>query len=282
MGYIELCTHQNQATDTSTDLKPPFSLADISTQKYNKLARKHVLIFGGTSGLGYAVAEASIESNACVTISSSSSWRIQNTITSLKETYPSAEVTGYPCDLSKATLEADLETLFQQVGKVDRIIFTAGESLKVIPLNEATLESIMKAGQVRFFAPLLVAKVGSKYLEKSTASSIVLTTGSVAQKPIPGWSILSSYKAGLQGMTRGLAIDLKPIRVNVVSPGPVDSELWDFMGEGEKAFLDGMAENFPTGHVGRPEELAEAYLWLMKDSNVTGFVAYSDSGLKLV
>ena len=55
----------------------------------------------------------------------------------------------------------------------------------------------------------------------------------------------------MHGMTRGLALDLKPIRVNVVSPGPVDTELWNVLGEGKRAFLDGMAENFPTGHVGK-------------------------------
>lgn len=78
-------------------------------------------------------------------------------------------------------------------------------------------------------------------------------------------------------------MDLKPVRVNLVSPGPVDTELWKGMGDGAKKNMFKEIEGrVPTGHVGRPEEVAEAYLWLMKDSNVTGFVACSDSGTKLV
>lgn len=204
------------------------------------------------AGIGYGVAEASIESNASVTISSSSTARIESAIASLKKSYPSADISGHPCDLSKPTLESDLESLFKQTGIVDHIVFTAGENLKIVPVQEATYESIITAGQVRFFAPLLVAKVGSKYLSPGPQSSIVLTTGSVGQRPIAGWSILSGYTSGLHGMTRNLALDLKPIRVNVVSPGPVATELWDLMGEEEKEkHFGGMAEKFPTGHVGK-------------------------------
>ncbi len=212
----------------------------------------HILSWLTSAGIGYAVAEASIESNARVTISSSSSTRIETAIASLKKSYPSADVLGHPCDLSKSTLESDLETLFQKTGKIDHIIFTAGESLKVVPIQEATYESIISAGQVRFFAPLLVAKVGSRYLNAGPQSSIVLTTGSVGQRPMPNWSILAGYTSGLHGMTRNLALDLKPIRVNVVSPGPVATQLWDVMGEeGKKKHFEGMADKFPTGHVGK-------------------------------
>lgn len=69
---------------------------------------------------------------------------------------------------------------------------------------------------------------------------------------MPDWSILAGYTSGLHGMTRNLALDLKPIRVNLVSPGPVDSELWGFMSvEDKKAKFEGMAGLFPTGKVGR-------------------------------
>lgn len=84
-------------------------------------------------------------------------------------------------------------------------------------------------------------------------------------------------------MTRNLALDLKPIRVNLVSPGAIQTEMWGSMGEKQReTMFKGIAEKVPTGKVGRPEEVAEAYLWLMKDANVTGIVACSDSGSKLV
>ncbi|TVY13219.1 Short-chain dehydrogenase/reductase ATR9 [Lachnellula arida] len=252
-------------------------------QKYNKLAGKHVLVIGGTSGIGFAVAEGAIESNARVTISSSSSSKIEASLASLKNSYPSATVAGYPCDLSKPTVEADLEALFKQVGNVDHIVVTAGDKLYVAPLHEITYEGIVSAGQVRFVAPVLIAKVGSKYLNKGPESSIVLSTGAVSQRPTPNWSIVASYAAGLHGLTRNLALDLKPIRVNLVSPGAVDTELWKDFSEEEKAgFFKEIAAKLPTGHVAKPEEVAESYLWLMKDSNATGVIADSNGGSLLV
>jgi len=166
---------------------------------------------------------------------------------------------------------------------VDHIVFTAGDKLITQPLQDATYETIIKAGQVRFFAPLLVAKVGSKYLNKSPESSIVLTTGSVAERPIDDWSIVASYASGLHGMTRNLALDLKPIRVNLVSPGFVDTELWNGLDKGvREKLMREQGDKLPTGKVGQPEEVAEAYLWLMKDTNVTGIVATSGGGGHLV
>jgi len=255
----------------------------MTQQKYNKLLGKHVLVIGGTSGIGFSVAEAILESGGFVTISSSSTTRVQSSISKLQSSYPSGKITGFVCDLSKPSIEADIEELFKQTGKVDHIVFTAGDKLAAMPVQEITLEGIQKAGQIRFAAPLLVAKVGSKYLNQSSDSSIILTTGSVAEHPIPNWSVVAGYAAGLHGMTRNLALDLKPIRVNLISPGGLDTELWKDMGEKEKReMFKAWEEKFPTGHVGRPEEVAEAYLWLLKDSNVTGRVAASDSGAMLV
>jgi NAD(P)-dependent dehydrogenase (short-subunit alcohol dehydrogenase family) len=249
----------------------------MAAQKYNKLAGKHVLVIGGTSGepdlifptlltqanlfniagIGYSVAEACLESSASVTISSSSPDRVSSSVASLKASYPSdsntPRVSGHVCDLSQPSVEKDIEKLFEACGQVDHIVFTAGDKLATIPLQDATYENIIRAGQVRFIAPLLVAKIGSRYLKNKTAeSSIIFTAGSVAEKPMPGWSVVASFSAGLHGMARNLAIDLKPVRVNVVSPGAVDTELWKGMPEeAKKGMFKDIAGKVPTGHVGR-------------------------------
>jgi len=225
------------------------------------------------------VAEASIESGASVILSSSSPDRVKSSIEALQESYPGSKVTGYACDLSKPSLEQDVEELFKKTGHLDHIVFTAGDPLAAIPIQEITLEKILKAGQVRFFAPLLVAKVGSRYLNKTPESSIVLTSGTVAEKPLPNMSAVAGFGSGLQGMTRNLALDLKPIRVNLVLPGAVDTPLWGHLSEENRSnFEKSFAETSVTGVMGRPEQVAEAYLWLLKDSNATGVIATSDSG----
>lgn len=84
-------------------------------------------------------------------------------------------------------------------------------------------------------------------------------------------------------MARNLALDLKPIRVNAVSPGSIETPLWERLSSDarDKAF-DAIREKVPTGRVGQPDDVAEAYLWLMKDKNVTGIVVSSDSGASIV
>lgn len=250
--------------------------------KYNKLAGKHVIILGGSSGIGFTVAEASLEFNAKVTISSSSPEKVEKAVAKLQSSYPGASVQGFACDLSKPTVEQDIEQLFEKTGKVDHIVFTAGDKLATIPVQEATLQNMYTAGQVRFFAAFLTAKVGSKYLNEGPASSITLTTGQVAVSPIANWSVIASFASGLHGMTRNLALDLKPVRVNLVSPGAVLTELWDGMPpDAKEAYLKHVSANALTGTIGKPEDVAHTYLWLMQDKNVTGHIAVSDSGSAL-
>lgn len=247
--------------------------------KYQKLQNKHVLVIGGTSGIGFAVAEASLASGARVTVSSSNQSRVDAAVEKLKAEFPNGTSAGHACDLSKPTVEEDIKALFSKVGKVDHIVYTAGDKLHMAPISEISYEKIIAAGQMRFFAPLLVAKVGSKYLSPGPQSSITLTTGTISQKPSPDWTMIAGYAAGLHGMTRNLAVDLKPVRVNLVSPGAVVTELWDSFGEEAKEkLLQKAAAAVPTGRVAQPEDVAEAYLFLMKDSNVTGTVVNSDSG----
>lgn len=111
---------------------------------------------------------------------------------SLTSSYPDAIVAGYVCDLSTPTLEQNIEQLFVQTGNVNHIVFTAGDKLAQKSIHDITLEDIKAAGQVRFFAPLLVAKVGSKYLSAGPESSITLTTGSSGERPKPDVSMTST------------------------------------------------------------------------------------------
>ncbi|KAJ5223295.1 hypothetical protein N7468_007837 [Penicillium chermesinum] len=253
---------------------------------YDKLRDKHVLVFGGTSGLGYAVAKAALAASARVSFSTSSSDRIQKTIQRLVAEFPGTEskIQGYVCDLSKETAEQEIESLFSKAGRVDHIVYSAADHLPLMPLQEITREKLVAAGQLRFFAPLLVAKVGARYLTAGPESSLTLTSGTIHERPTENWTVLAGYMGGVVSMTRNLAVEMKPARVNVVSPGLVDTEMWDasFSQEEKQGFFNLLAGKHLTGRVARPEEVAEAYIYLMKDSNVTGRVISSDSGSGIV
>lgn len=263
-------------------------------KKYTtKLQNKRILIIGGTSGIGYAVAEASLEHGSDVTISSSSQSRITSAISRLQASYPSAthRLHSHACDLSApATAEANIAALFAAVGtdaatgrKLDHVIFTAGDKLATMPLSTITLERIQQAGMVRFVAPLLVARYCIAHLSAGPDASLTLTTGSVAERPMADWSVVGSYAAGLYGMVRGLALDMRPVRVNLVAPGAVATELWDAMPRAAyKEFERRTGERLLTGRIGRVEDVAEAFVYAMRDGNLTGSVVGSNGGGLLV
>ncbi|KAL4943923.1 hypothetical protein BDV06DRAFT_210678 [Aspergillus oleicola] len=264
-------------------------------QKYTtKLLNSRILIVGGTSGLGFGAAQAVLEHGAReLILSSSSPNRIESAIAQLRKLYPgsTAKITGHACNLGdEATLQSNIESLFSKIGgELDHIIFTAGDAPLLTPFldipGETAFETIKQAGLVRFFAPLLVAKIGHKHLVPSPKSSITLSSGVSAEKPIPGWTVTSSYLAGLQGMTRGLALDLKPIRVNIVSPGGVDTEMWDVLGkesEAREGVIGDLGRDTTTGRIGKVEDVVEAYLYCLKDANLSGAVIGSNGGRLLV
>lgn len=235
------------------------------SKKYtSKLTSTRILVIGGSSGIGFCVAEACLEFGATVIIASSNQSKIDSSVEKFLKTYPSAKgrISGYACDLSTPRLEANIQRLFEQCGdKLDHVVFTAGDKLAITKLEDASFEYIQSAGLVRFTAPLLVAKHAMKNINPGPASSITLTTGSVSERPNKDWSIVGSYATGLHGMMRGLALDLAPIRVNLISPGAVMTPLWDGLTpEQVDGFTKLVKDKCTTGEIGKPEDVAESYL----------------------
>ena len=254
----------------------------------NKLEGKHILVIGGSSGIGYGVAEASLESGAIVTVSSSRQAKVDAAVTSLKGSYPEAKVSGIASNLGDpVTVEDALEALFKQAtamsGQISHVVFTAADALALGALQETSVEMVYKAAQMRMIAPLITGKVAARYLDKSAKSSFTITTGVAAEKPGKGWAAVAYFAGGVQGLTKALATDLGPIRVNCVRPGYVNTGLWDGMGEEAKeAFFREAGGKMPVGRLGEIEDVVEAYLWFMKDANVTGTIAGTDSGAMLI
>jgi NAD(P)-dependent dehydrogenase (short-subunit alcohol dehydrogenase family) len=213
-----------------------------------------------------------------VIISSSTDKKLSNALERLKTAYPKADISGYLCDLRASAVESSVKALFEKVGKVDHVVHTTGDSLAMTKLSEITVEKIQKAGEVRFVSMLIVAKYASQYLKGGPASSLTLTSGTVAERPMADWSVVSSYAGALDSTVQNLALDMKPIRVNLVAPGAVDTELWDGFSKSEKeTFSEGIKARAPTGQMGQPHDVAEAYLYVMRDQNVTGVTVKTDS-----
>lgn len=258
-------------------------------QKYvGRLAGARVLIVGGSAGIGYGVAEALIEHGASIIISSSRQSRIDEAIASLTKAYPSAKgrIVGYPCDLSnEETLEKNAEELLDKVGSLDHIVFTAGDQLRLKSLEHITLKDYKAGGTVRFLGAFILCKTAwvKKTLKPGPESSIVLSTGTISQKAVKDWSIHAGWMSGLHSMTRNLALEMKPIRVNIVNPGMVVTPLWDgFTEDARQNMYEAVGKAMPTGRVGQVEDVALAYIHLMLDRNCTGTIVNSDSGSLII
>ena len=253
----------------------------------NKLQGARVLLIGGSSGIGFGVAEAVVEQGASkVIVVSSRKARVDSAIERLKKAYPSsrAEITGYACDLSnESTINSTIKELFEKTGELDHIVYSAGDTPPLYNFEDVTLDKIKQAGWVRFYGPLLVAIHGRKKLVQSPKSSLTITSGATSENPWKGSIVPSSWLAGLQGMTRSLALEIAPLRVNLVSIGGVETEMWDYQDpKTRQATIDELVRDTTLGVIGKVEDVAEAYIYCMKDHFITGSLISSNGGRFLV
>ncbi|CRG84997.1 hypothetical protein PISL3812_02153 [Talaromyces islandicus] len=260
--------------------------------KYFKLHNARVLLLGGTSGIGFATAEAAVEAGAIVIISSSTSERLESAIERLKTSYPDAsaanKIHGHLCDLSQADLlEVNIKTTLEfasnnNTTKIDHITYTAANVPRMPTVSDYQVSETNAALLFRYDAPIILGKLAPAYLSPGPRSSITFTGASTATKPTPGRGILTALGGASEGIAKGLAVDLAPIRVNIVSPGTVDTELLRALAGPDPKAWEGFKEILKKvtllDQVGEPEDVAEAYIYLMKDRNITGSVIHTDGG----
>ncbi|KAL4786623.1 hypothetical protein BJX76DRAFT_346132 [Aspergillus varians] len=271
-----------------------------------KLHNTRILLIGGTSGIGFAVARASLENGASVILASSSPEKVQSAITRLKTLYPEepyvSRIAGKPTDLSNdETAEDNIVALFkyatagdlfgdgngESVVPVNHVVHTAGSLPRTLhPTDPGVNAAYLRAlHTVQFISVALVAKHAPAYMPTpaSSASSLTFTSGVLIVKPRPGMTHGISGGAALEGLARGLVVDLAPIRVNVVSPGAVKTEMFDGFGDAEtvKGILEAFAKETWVGAVGAVEDIAESYLGLMRDRFITGALIRSDGGFTM-
>mgnify|MGYP002401793609 CR=1 FL=1 len=241
-----------------------------------ELTGKRIVIIGGASGIGRAVAEAALAEKASVVVASSNKAKVEHAAQALGA--------GAKADFVDVSQETDVAAFFDRVGSFDHLIFTAGDWPEIMrggPIDEIDLDRARDIFAIRFWGALAAIKYARKYL--ALDGSITLTSGTVAHRPTPGSAINAAMAGAVEHVIRGLAIDLAPIRVNAVCPALVRTEIWDsLMGEHrDEIFRDSTARQ-PIARPGEPGEVAQAYLYLMRAGYTTGQVARADGGVTVV
>lgn len=258
----------------------------------DKLKGKIVVIIGGTSGIGFAVAEACIEHGATVVVSSRKQDSVNKTVASLKASYPEAatRIRGHTCNLGLDDCEPEIVKLFDfatstGASKVDHVVNTAGEMGDFDDsLENASADSIVQAQRTYLVSTLLLAKVVHKYINPASTSSLTMTTGALVHRPMKGMSVRLGIVGSREVLARTLAVDMAPVRVNVVSPGAIDTPMLRTAAEAMGGREVGSAifrKATLVNEIGTPEDCAEAYLCSIKNNFMTGTVLHAEGGLLL-
>lgn len=234
------------------------------------LSGQKILIVGGGSGIGYAVAEGALADGASVTIASTGAERLAKAADGLGGGVATARL--------DVTDEAAVRDFFAGSGGFDHIVTTAGDwgGPRRGALSDLDLEAARSVFAVRFWGALALAKYGAPTL--SDGGSLTFTDGVIGHRPAPGTFVSTAMAGAVEHLARGLAVELAPKRVNAVCPGLIRTGVFDALPEDR---ITEMTKKQLVPRIGTAVEAAASYLYLMRNAYVTGQVLVVDGGMVL-
>jgi NAD(P)-dependent dehydrogenase (short-subunit alcohol dehydrogenase family) len=237
-----------------------------------ELDGKKIVIIGGSSGIGLAAARMALAEKASVTICSRSEVKLKKAGEGLGD-----PVSTHVVDLSK---EDDLKRLFENILELDHLFITAGYTGGGGLIVKTDMAQVRMTMDTRFWGCYNATHFAAGRINKD--GSVTIMSGNVAQRPIRGSSVGAAAVAAVESFARAAALELAPIRVNAIRAGLVDTPLLDRFGENRQGIIDGYIKRSPLKRVGRPEDVAAAAIYLMKNEFTTGTVLPIDGGGILV
>lgn len=236
-----------------------------------KLQNQKVVIIGGSSGIGLATARAALGEGASVVIASRSKEKLEK---ANQELGKQAQI--YEVDMAN---KISLQKLFQEVGTLNHLFISAADPKTGLLLN-TDMEDIRSSFDSRFWGTYCATQSAAPRMAKD--GSITYMSGNAAVRPIKGSSVGSASVAAVEAFARGMALELAPIRVNVIRAGLIDTPLLDRFGDQRQAIIDGFAKRAPLKRIGSAAEVAEAAIYLMKNTYMTGSILQVDGGGLLI
>ncbi|MFD7873725.1 SDR family oxidoreductase [Streptomyces sp. NPDC059766] len=232
------------------------------------------IIIGGGSGMGLALARTLLAEGMDVTIVGRTVDRLTTARTQLERS-GHGKISTVVADM---TQEEDVAALFARVERVDHVVVTAADATGVYG---RTADLATEAARSVVDTKLLGAWLVGKYASGRVTGSITYTSGINAYRPNGSNTIMAAANGALASLAYGLAIELAPVRVNVVSPGWVDTALWDQLGMDKEAAFAALAERLPARRIGTPEDIAQAFSSVMHNGFITGTVLHVDGGHRI-
>lgn len=229
----------------------------------SSLNGKTVIVIGGSSGIGAAVAKAAAARGAQVVLAG--------------RRLTSGVVDGLRSEPVDVTDAGSLQQLFERVGRFDHLVYTSGPTVRAKTLIETDLTEAQDNFNVKLWGSLRAIQLALPFLDKH--GSISLTSGQLGRKLAPGQFIKTGINAATEALGKQLAKELAPRRVNVISPGVIDTPAYAGLSEEQRlAMFAKVGEGGPVGRVGQAEEVAQVYVLAMENGFMTGAVIDIDGG----
>jgi NAD(P)-dependent dehydrogenase (short-subunit alcohol dehydrogenase family) len=229
---------------------------------------KYVIV-GGTSGIGLATAELAIKSGNTVVAAGRDSSK-----------FSAATSVGATAAVLDASDHTACKKFFSEVGAFDHLVLCASGSAGAGSFCELAIEELRKGFEGKFWPQVICAQAALDSISKDGSITFISAISSRAQQP--GTSGLAAINAALEAMVPVLASELRPLRVNAVVPGVVDTPWWSRVpDEARKNLFEQLAKQVAVGRVGKPEDLASAIMLLTTNTFITGTILDCDGGWKL-
>jgi NAD(P)-dependent dehydrogenase (short-subunit alcohol dehydrogenase family) len=230
------------------------------------LQNKKIIVAGGSSGMGLATAKMLQENGALVTVTGRNQEKLNNV--------KSLGLSTAQIDSSNIT---SLEKFFASQGNNDHLVIAVSGGKGIGNFNELSLENLRTGFEEKFWVQLYTLKAALPYLNPK--GSVTLITAISATAKFPGTSGLAAINGALEIMIPILAKELKPLRVNAVSPGVIDTDWWNFLGAAKDETFNSYAAQTLVGRIGQPNDIAQAIQFLIENEYMTGKVIGCDGGL---
>jgi NAD(P)-dependent dehydrogenase (short-subunit alcohol dehydrogenase family) len=232
----------------------------------NTLQDRTVVVVGRGSGIARAVTLLARSEGARVIVAGRDKDK-------LADAYDDPGITADTVDVTDDT---SIGALADRVGSVDHVVSTASARARG-KLTELDRKNLQLSFDTKVIGPTMLAKYFAPRM--NPGGSFVLFSGVNAFKVTVGYLGVAITNGAVDFLTRSLAVELAPIRVNTISPGVIDTGAWDTMGEGGKrAYFEHISGRNPAGRIGSPEDVANAVLFAMTNTFLTGVTLKIDGG----
>lgn len=222
-----------------------------------------VIVIGGSSGIGAAVAKAAAARGAQVVLAG--------------RRLSSSRDNGLRSEPVDVTDTESLRRLFETVGRFDHLVYTSGPSVHAKALIDTDLDEAQDNFNVKLWGALRAIQQALPFLDER--GSISLTSGQLGRKLAWGQFIKVGINAATEALGKQLAKELAPRRVNVVSPGVIDTPAYAGLAEDQRlATFANAASALPVGRVGQAEEVAAGYVLAMENGFICGAVIDINGG----